>query len=151
MFSRRHAILFLSIFSMLLFVGRAEAGERIRTIDLSESDFWHDGPYSLDRRWDFYANNFVNPDSVGPVEVAVGVPLTTLWNDIQGFGSQWSAMGYASYQVRIYVPENRPQLGLKIPDMYSSYRLYANGELISQNGVPEQRKLQQNPNGFHGL
>lgn len=118
------------------------------TIDLSQKDFWRQGPYALDGYWDFYPSNFIDPDSTQSVEDNFRVRLNTLWNDIEGFGTRWTAFGYASYQVKVFVPANRPELGLKIPDMYTAYRLYANGELVSQNGVPGKKSRLPSPNGY---
>lgn len=110
------------------------------TIDMTGNDFWRKGPFTLDNYWDFYPSAFIDPDSIHSNEENFQLRLTTLWNEIEGFGSTWSGFGYASYQVRILVPQNRPELGLKVPDMYTAYRLYANGELISQNGVPGKKR-----------
>lgn len=127
----------LVIFSM--------AAQAVSSINLSHKDFWKRGPYPLDGYWDFYPSEFIDPDSTNSVKDHFPVALTTMWNDIEGFGTQWAAFGFATYQVTVYVPSNRPELGLKIPDMYTAYRLYCNGELVSQNGVPGKKKSSSIP------
>ena len=105
-------------------------------LDLSSYNFWKSDPVSLDVNWDLYPNQFLTPHRRHPELLSNEVKFSKLWNDIDGFGSRWSGSGYASYQVTLKLPGDYPKLGIRILDMYTAYRLYADGELIAASGVP---------------
>ena len=46
-------------------------------------------------------------------------------------------MGYASYSLTILLPKHSNKLALEIPDTYSSYRLFVNGEIFANTGIPD--------------
>jgi hypothetical protein len=56
------------------------------------------------------------------------------------FDHSWDVAGYRQtggdcwYRVKILVPANHPPLALLIPAIYSSYQVFANGQLVGQVG-----------------
>lgn len=56
----------------------------------------------------------------------------TLWNDNRSDGR---GSGVATYSLTILLPEKRDDWTLQIPQVYSSFALWANGELISSAGT----------------
>lgn len=44
-------------------------------------------------------------------------------------------IGYATYLLTVLIPAGEKNLALSLPQMYSSYKLWANGNVIAQNGV----------------
>ena len=62
--------------------------------------------------------------------------------DVQNFPALWAAkqgnapsLGYATYSLLILLKHDHPKdLALALPQMYSSYRLWANGQLTAENG-----------------
>lgn len=56
------------------------------------------------------------------------------------FDHSWDVAGYRQtggdcwYRVKIFVPANHPPLALLIPAIYSSYQVFANGQLVGQVG-----------------
>lgn len=85
----------------------------------------------LNGTWQFYWQAFVSPDALQPQE-ANHVYFPKRW-DAEG---AYPAKGYATYAATVYLPKNAPALGIDLPDVYTSYRLYVNGELFFSNGVP---------------
>ena len=59
-----------------------------------------------------------------------------LWNKTLLNGKVLPAKGYATYALTILLPQNRKQLALKLPDVYTSYKLFINGKVFAQNGEP---------------
>jgi len=57
-------------------------------------------------------------------------------SDIVSFPALFkSGVGYATYSLMIAFKESHTkELGLAVPQMYSSYRLWANGRLVAENG-----------------
>lgn len=45
-----------------------------------------------------------------------------------------ASQGFASYTLRILLPQDRPALAMEVGDVYCAYRLFANGRIIAQNG-----------------
>jgi signal transduction histidine kinase len=60
-------------------------------------------------------------------------------------GHPLSSDGYASYELTILLPKQRPRLALEVPDVYASYNLYVNGELMAQNGHPDSSAVTARP------
>lgn len=86
------------------------------------------GPLSVTRlsgEWEFYPNRLYADIRTTERQFA---PVPSLWTS-----AGLAAEGFAVYRLRI---ENLPRgrLALHIPEMYSSYNVYANGVLIAQSG-----------------
>jgi hypothetical protein len=54
-----------------------------------------------------------------------------VWNDVRTDGS---GKGFGTYSLRIVLPEKVDALSLEIPQLYSSYTLYVDGEIVAQAG-----------------
>jgi|GEM_PF-6356439 len=104
--------------------------------DLSNYNFWRQGGASLNENWNLFPSVFIDPSRTDTQGKEGQINLTDLWNNTPSMGSKWSAMGFASYSLTLYMPKDHPEMGLKIPEAYTAYRLYINGKLISENGVP---------------
>lgn len=111
-----------------------QAGEVHRYgTDFSNTDFETDEAFIIDGNWQFYNNALLYPDEFDLPAVGSSRPvkLPHLWNEDPALDS----FGYATYRTIIHLPEEYPSLALSIPDFYTSYRLYVNGELLTGNGV----------------
>ena len=101
----------------------------LRNTDLSKT------PVSLNGEWRFYWKQLLQPGAVVPVSNDF-IQYPSLWKGQQVNGQTLSSQGYASYTLTILLPKEKPRLALKMPDVYSSYKLYANGNVFYQNGQP---------------
>lgn len=82
---------------------------------------------SLNGEWEFYHNQRI--DQLEP-NSKFYVQMPSLWNNDPGFVGD----GYGVYQLKmINVP--KVPLALHIPEMYSSYNVYANERLIAKSGL----------------
>ena len=97
------------------------------TIDLTEFSFDENSFASLNGEWEFYWEQFLISDQFDNQEFS-------LRNFTDTWGSDLPSFGYATYRLNVTLPENRPVLSLQIPDFYSSYALFANDNLVAQNG-----------------
>ncbi|MFT3826189.1 MAG: response regulator [Chitinophagaceae bacterium] len=89
-------------------------------------------PVALRGEWKFYWNKLVMPgDSITTNDV---LAIPRLWNKSTFRGQTLPAKGYATYQLTVLLPKDRPKLGLELPDVYCAYKLYINGVLSAQNG-----------------
>ena len=100
----------------------------LRNYNLSSS------PVSLNGEWEFYWKQLIQPGSASRDTAFVNFP--SLWKKQRFNGTQLTSQGYGTYAVTILLPKEKPLLGLGIPDVYSSYKLFVNGILMAQNGEP---------------
>lgn len=104
-------------------------------LDLNQYDFHNDAIISLDGEWQFVYGQLFTPDEFTKNATDIQlVQVPKVWNNLDMNGKDLNAMGYATYRLKVLLPENTPPLSLEIPNMYSSYQLYVNGHLLSNNG-----------------
>ncbi len=82
----------------------------------------------LEGDWNFQWGKLVHPSQAQTIQGKLAVP--SYWNDIDSL----QAIGFATYSTRLILP-SKGRFGLYVPDMYTSFHLYANGELIASNGT----------------
>ena len=111
----------------------------LRGVDLSEKAI------ALHGEWAFYWGHLLTPDSLKQAPSPDYVPFPTLWNKLTLNGKPLPAQGYATYVLSILLPKKRPRMGLELPDVYCSYKLFVNGIVQSQNGQPATTKEQATP------
>lgn len=112
-------------------------------LDLSGWDFDRSGPVELNGEWSFYWKRLIPPDAIdGFADDAPVATLPAAWNDFEiddHGGARAGPIGYATFRLRLILPprpERAPgRLRLRIPEIGSAYRLYADGERIAGAGV----------------
>lgn len=126
-----------TLFLLPTWVGAAEGSYKSqfdsRNHDFSKSNF------ALNGSWQFVWQEFADPTDLE----------NSTWKSAN-FPERWkeqglSAMGHASYATTVYLPKGGQRLGLDLPDVYTSYRLYVNGELFFSNGEPGTTKSTTTP------
>ena len=112
-------------------------------IDLRNENLF-DNSLALNGEWGFYWRHLLPPDSIStpPPQYA---PYPVLWKDLQIAGHPYPSLGYATYTLTVLLPHRRPRIGLEIPDTYCSFKLYVNGVLQAQDGVPATTPQKANP------
>lgn len=104
-------------------------------ISLNENFFAEEEDIVLEGKWRFYWKEFVNPEGEADLSRRpVFVDILQPWSDLPTEKGNYHAKGYASYELSIYSTQATDGLALRIPEYYSSYKLYLNGELLSANG-----------------
>ncbi|MFZ5970561.1 MAG: 7TM-DISM domain-containing protein [Bacteroidota bacterium] len=86
---------------------------------------------ALNGVWAWYDNELVAPAQTTEKPAWVAFPQT--WNDAR---LSRSGQGVATYSLLVLLPAEAQRFGIELPQIYSSYRLWANGKLIAENGVP---------------
>lgn len=112
----------------------AEPKAKAGTIDLSGWDPQKNN-VGLQGEWGFYSSEFMGPEDIAarPPDVFIDVPCT--WKNRQLKEEPLGRYGYATYYLNINLGARGPDfLALRIPYIYTSYRLWANGELTAFNG-----------------
>ena len=108
----------------------------LRNIDLKTTSV------SLRGNWSFYPDKLLNPEQI-PGENGIFVYFPSIWKARSGPKDPQN--GFATYKLQILLPADQPKLALLVPDVYSAYRLFANGAVIASNGVPADTKQKSTP------
>ncbi|WP_256004128.1 ATP-binding protein [Pedobacter deserti] len=109
-------------------VGIPEAKDGI--LDLRKYSFNQE--IALNGEWKFYWLKLVNPKTAAETGVKARFPFR--WDGYNMNGVKLPSFGYASYRLRVLLPETTEQLQLAMPDVYSAYTLFINGEEVLSNG-----------------
>ena len=59
--------------------------------------------------------------------------IPAAWNTLPG--RNYPPFGYATYRLLVYLPPDLPVWGIYMSNQDTSYRLYANGRVVSENGT----------------
>jgi len=104
-------------------------------LQLSNWDFNKNGYTSLSGQWKFYWNQLLSPKDFTKnpyTHSYINMPLA--WNK---YNKNYNANGYATYSLSIKLNSkyDNTLLGMSVPSMLSSYKLWVNGNLFSSNGI----------------
>lgn len=141
----RKKIIFLLCFIILILTGCTDVQLRnayYGTINLHEAQFTSKDIHKLRGEWKIVWNEFVDPNidfyARDNYTDLVTVPQTWTHKNIgqKYIGSQ----GYGSLMLDILTPDDVKELAIETTYISSAFKIYANGQLIAQNGVPGQTK-----------
>ncbi len=144
LFWRESAIIraLLVLFISLQLCHFANASSQLPTaengvLDLRDWDFDAHEPLELAGQWEFYWQTFLDPTTIEQSTVTpdyIRVPGVWLGHIIDG--KPLGKYGYATYRLKILLPENPIDLALHLKRVQSAYRVYVNGQLWMHSGTP---------------
>lgn len=120
-------------------------------LDLRGWDFERRGEASLDGDWEFYWNQLLEPaDFAGARGNTSPQPTGTIqvprsWQGYRAFDQKLTGDGFATYRLKLLLPNTDMKLGLFIPQLYTAYKMWANGRLISSAGRVGQTRRTMTP------
>ena len=120
----------LAAFILLLMAGVTFAGP------VTQSGQEHLQP--LNEGWEFYWRQFLPPgqQAAAKAPLATQMELPGSWTQLTSDGTSLPPTGFATYRKVVKLPSSAEQLVLRIPMVYSAYRLFVDGELAAQVGTP---------------
>ncbi len=134
----------VAAFSCLFLLGclarqpEARAGQ----LDFSKRDFQQAGPARLDGEWEFFWHRLAGPEEFrdSAPQPDGYFPVPGVWNgQVLNDGRRIAdGDGFATLRLLVRLPSSIRRAALKIPILSTAYRLYVNGELLSENGVVSQ-------------
>ncbi|GAE31829.1 hybrid sensor histidine kinase/response regulator [Alkalihalobacillus hemicellulosilyticus] len=133
--NKQKMLLYLILFVLLILTIRiiwVSAHENVHSVE-AEAGVLHldaidGGIFSLEGEWEYYDQQFIEPFQANQSDASY-VPSFESWPYREGFQ-------YGTYRLEITLNEEdvNQLLGLKLPNIYTSYRLYLNGEQLLEIG-----------------
>ncbi|MBW7457515.1 histidine kinase, partial [Paenibacillus sepulcri] len=106
------------------------------TLDLRNRSFLEEGAVALNGEWAFYPRQLLTPEQLAsnaPGVHYVDVPKS--WNSYPGDYGLKDGMGFATYRLTVRIDPTEQVLALRVPNIYSAYKLWINGELLTSEGT----------------
>ncbi|MGB0177079.1 MAG: ATP-binding protein, partial [Owenweeksia sp.] len=107
-------------------------------LDLRELDYTEHSMIPLEGEWEFYWNRIYSAQTLNSHHFK-GSPdfinYMTSWSDLPQTEGEAHSYGYATMRLKIICGEKIPSLSLYIPEVYTAYDLYVNGEGFEGNGL----------------
>nr|WP_237179084.1 7TM diverse intracellular signaling domain-containing protein [Paenibacillus sp. MMS18-CY102] len=104
-------------------------------LDLSNWDIPSEGIAKLDGKWAFYDGRLLEPWSKWDAsQKADYVPVPSSWNSYSSEKDFASGQGYATYRLTVRTQPNMGALAIRVPNIFSAYKLWINGRLLAEAG-----------------
>ncbi|UCH21459.1 MAG: hypothetical protein JSU83_23675, partial [Deltaproteobacteria bacterium] len=108
-------------------------------LDLSDWDFYKDGPVNLNGEYEFYWEQLLKPSDFS----GAALPRKTGFIKVPGFwkgytveGQKLPGTGFATYRLTLLLKDLKQSLALKFLELATASKVYANGKKICSVGVP---------------
>lgn len=98
----------------------------------------------LNGEWLFYWNELLN-DPADQKQPGLKVEVPGVWTAYHIDGKTYPSFGYATYKLTVLLPKNAGLLRISMPEVYTSYRLLINGELVAANGKVGRNEAESAP------
>ncbi|MEM7183096.1 MAG: SpoIIE family protein phosphatase [Spirochaetota bacterium] len=98
-------------------------------VDLTDWNFSKDGPILLHGEWEFYWKQLVSPKQINSSIPKTYTKVPNTWDK-----QDLEEHGYASYHLKLLLHPSQ-QLGIKLIDLSSSYRIWINEQLVIETGI----------------
>ncbi|MCW7494640.1 histidine kinase [Leptospira sp. 2 VSF19] len=115
---------------------KAKAGKML----ITEGIFQNHTFIKLDGEWDFYYQKLLNAEEIKKNELTLEkdtLILPGFWNEIKREGKVYSPQSYSTFHLHLTLPKSfiHGQFSFYIPHAFTTYRMYLNDVLISENGT----------------
>lgn len=100
-------------------------------INLTDWQSSTDKPLYLDGEWSFYWKEFINPQNHDNTSKPILLSVPGLWKNNNGNSED---LGWGTYKLDIHFSDENDDRAIKLDYLNQSFRLYANGVLIAENG-----------------
>lgn len=92
----------------------------------------------LEGTWEFYFGTLAQSDNLQalPQQARIYRQVPQKWASYPEVTAQIGEYGYATYRLRILLPQSEERLGLYLPPTPSNVRIFANGAVVYEEGNP---------------
>jgi DNA-binding CsgD family transcriptional regulator len=121
------------------FAAGAADADKLSLIDLRDTDFSEGTLAPLSGEWAIFWEQLLDAkdfraDSLPQSDGSFLMPGT--WNGWMHEDTPIDGLGYATFAVRVLLPEQLGRGAIRIPNASTAYKLWGNGALLSQSGTP---------------
>lgn len=104
-------------------------------LNLTGHDLYQDGNIRLDGQWQFFLDGVLSPAAFAKA----GAPQPDGFYPVPGYWTSYEGLslppeGDVTYRLLINVQKKGRPLSLSIPEIFTEYRLFVNGQLIDNHG-----------------
>lgn len=92
------------------------------------------GVFQIAGQWEFYWDRLLTGEQVQSGTEAFEIVEGNEWNEYETESGRLPGQGRATYRVHVTGAEAGAEYGIRIQNMASAYRLYADDKLLAQNG-----------------
>lgn len=100
----------------------------------------------LDGQWEFYPDQLLTPqqlkESVIKSENFINIPGS--WNNYEVDGDKFTGNGFATFRL-VFIADTDKRLGLKLPRIFTAYKLWINGETAASAGITGKDRKSMKP------
>lgn len=100
----------------------------LRTVSLDQA------PIALNGTWKWYWKALLKPGDPRPRSEYCVFPEP--WTEQTWNNEPLPSYGYATYALTVLLPDSTPPLAVKLPDFFTAYRLFVNGNELTRSGIP---------------
>jgi hypothetical protein len=128
-FRLRTVVTFAALLICCTWDVKAQGQNHVEIMDARGWDFSKRLP--LRCNWTLIEQKLVSPEAIHSEAVTSIIAFPSLWNERRPDGK---GIGYETYALNVLIPDSIDRLALEIPQLYSSYNVWVNGELVSSAG-----------------
>ena len=115
--------------------GRTPPRAQNGVLDLSGWAFDKDGPVDLAGEWEFYWQQLVSPDADSARNLTGFAPVPGRFEQTEINGQSLPGTGYATYVLRVHLPPNAEEPGLRLLEQGMAYELFDGDRRLAGNGT----------------
>lgn len=147
-------ILFLAAVILFCLFQDIQASEPLSNkgiIDLRNWNFSKEGVVELNGEWEFYPDKYFTPVqlSSGKIFNPVYVTVPGNWTEYSTGKNKMPSFGYATYRLKLVFnnsfTSSKQTLAVKIPEVFSAYKLWIDTTLVFQQGIPGKNFAEHQP------
>ncbi len=152
-----NSVRILAAVALMFFVvghapGDTPAQSGLGILDFSSRPIAQEGIVELSGDWLIFWEQLLEPASLEESTISelrkradgsFAIPHT--WNSWEHRGEPVGGTGYATFVVELLLPKQLERAALWIPNASTAYKLWVNGELLAQSGVPGASRRESRP------
>ncbi|MFS0722568.1 ATP-binding protein [Paenibacillus sp. 1P07SE] len=101
--------------------------------------------------WEFYSHRLLDPQTDWDSEDAQLVQVPGSWNSYQDGEELQDGQGYGTYRMQFTTSLDEEILAIRIPNIFSSYKLWIDGKLLAERGKVGQSRDTSVPEQYPGI
>ncbi len=114
-------------------------------LDISSWNFEKDGPIDLNGQWEFYWEKLLEPEDFESTDPVKAEYINVPGGWARQTGKSYPELGYATYRLRIKVPDKNTDYNFIFMSIFASAKLWVNGSFCFEKGKVASTKEQSSP------